>query len=181
MAREEARRTWRQLTADAAASHLAAWKRSGATLSEYARSVGLQTSCEPAEALCQPRRIVEIGAPRSPRSLLGDRGPLSRVGAHERRLANPREPQVPSEPPARSLGLSYQRLHRWRLRLEASGAAQQPAFLPVRILEAEPAAVHERASGLEVLAPGGLRIVVPPDFDASVLERLLRAVRRASC
>jgi len=117
MAREEARRTWRQLTADAAASHLAAWKRSGATLSEYARSVGL----------------------------------------------------------------SYQRLHRWRLRLEASGAAQQPAFLPVRILEAEPAAVHERASGLEVLAPGGLRIVVPPDFDASVLERLLRAVRRASC
>jgi hypothetical protein len=117
MARRGSPRAGQRLTPEKATSHLAAWKQSGATLSEYARSVGL----------------------------------------------------------------SYQRLHWWRLRLGAPQVAEQPVFLPVRVLESPAMATDTRGAGLEIHASGGLQILVPADFDASALERLLLVVRRSSC
>jgi hypothetical protein len=78
-------------------------------------------------------------------------------------------------------GLSHARLRRWQARLGTSEIAERPAFVPIRVLEAEPRVADAPAASLEIYAPGGLRVVVPQDFDAGALERLLRAVRRAAC
>jgi hypothetical protein len=117
MGRHGPRKTWRRLTAETAAAHLAEWRQSGKRLSEYAREVGL----------------------------------------------------------------TYQRLRRWQLQLESDEVAERPAFLPVRVMEAVPADGGSAGTELEIHAPGGLRIVVPANFEAGALERLLRVVRRASC
>jgi hypothetical protein len=83
---------------------------------------------------------------------------------------------------ARKAGIRYQRLYWWKQRLgvdprPASSTAE--AFLPVRILEAPKQS--EADPVVEILTPGGMRILVPRGFDEPALERLLRTLKRAAC
>lgn len=69
--------------------------------------------------------------------------------------------------------IAYERLRRWRSRLEVggSGEAQPPVTLrPVQVV-APPAPATP--SGLILELRGGRRIRLAPDFDPAVLERLL--------
>ncbi len=81
---------------------------------------------------------------------------------------------------ARSVGMSFQRLHRWRRKVGVARRETGHGFVPVRIVETE-----EQAAGgeteFELVSRGGLRLKVVPDFDEAGLERLLRVMGRAAC
>lgn len=82
---------------------------------------------------------------------------------------------------ARSVGMSFQRLHRWRRKLEVAGAAGV-GFVPVRIVGgSEEQAAGRQETGFELVSRGGLRLRVGADFDEVGLERLLRVMGRAAC
>ncbi len=83
---------------------------------------------------------------------------------------------------ARSVGMSFQRLHRWRRKLNGAGRTAGGGFVPVRIV----ARLEKRGSsggegGFELVSRGGLRLRVGRDFDEAMLERLLRVMGRAAC
>lgn len=81
---------------------------------------------------------------------------------------------------ARSVGMSFQRLHRWRRKLGGTRGATGTGFVPVRIVETE-AQVMGGEAGFELVSRGGLRLRIGPEFDEAGLERLLRVMGRASC
>jgi hypothetical protein len=83
---------------------------------------------------------------------------------------------------ARSVGMSFQRLHRWRRKLYGVGRAADCGFVPVQVvggIRDEAAASSE--TGFELISRSGVRVRLGPGFDEGALERLLRIVEQASC
>jgi hypothetical protein len=78
-------------------------------------------------------------------------------------------------PPWKLYGALQRRGGKGRAR-HVRARAEQPALLPVHIVESKPAS--ER-SGLELLLAGGHRLWIGPDFDAKLLRRVLEAL--ATC
>ena len=82
---------------------------------------------------------------------------------------------------AAQIGANPNTLAHWKWQLGAQARAARsgprPAFVEVvaapRLAPAEPAPGHE---GIELVLPSGLRIRLPPDFDATALRRILDAV-----
>lgn len=81
---------------------------------------------------------------------------------------------------ARSVGMSFQRLHRWRRKLGGTRGRTGTGFVPVRIVEAEEEASGGEA-GFELVSRSGLRLRLEREFDEAGLERLLRVMGRAGC
>jgi transposase-like protein len=74
----------------------------------------------------------------------------------------------------RQEGVGYERVRRWRRQLASRSRRSQTAtWLPVHVVESEPAA---DAPGFELELSRGLRLHVPKDFDEASLARLLRVV-----
>jgi hypothetical protein len=70
--------------------------------------------------------------------------------------------------------VGYERVRRWRRQLATGPRRSQTAtWLPVQVLESEPAA---DAPGFELELSRGLRLHVPRAFDEASLARLLRVV-----
>lgn len=85
---------------------------------------------------------------------------------------------------ARSVGMSFQRLHRWRRKFYGAGSAVDGGFVPVRIVGvAEKVSVAGTGGelGFELISRSGIRVRLGPDFDEGALARLLRVVEQASC
>lgn len=82
---------------------------------------------------------------------------------------------------ARSVGMSFQRLHRWRRKLEKARAAAGVGFVPVRIAGGTEEEAAGRETEFELVSGGGLRLRVGAGFDEATLERLLRVMGRAAC
>jgi hypothetical protein len=83
---------------------------------------------------------------------------------------------------AARVGLSYQRLHRWRKQLGVPRPST--AFLPVRIIEADRPAGQAASvldACIEIEGPGGFLVRIRPDFDEAALGRVLRVVRSLAC
>jgi hypothetical protein len=76
---------------------------------------------------------------------------------------------------SRRSGLPVWKLHSWRRRLAAKKSMRRPRrpFVPVQVTSAPVATV---ASPLELFTSAGVRVLVPADFDAEHLRRLLRAL-----
>ncbi len=72
-------------------------------------------------------------------------------------------------------GLVAERLLRWRRVTRASGIQ----FRPVRVVPRDAAA--SVGSSVELVLRGGRRVAVRRDFDAALLEALVRAVESWSC
>jgi hypothetical protein len=74
----------------------------------------------------------------------------------------------------RQEGVGYERVRRWRRQLAGRPRRSQTAtWLPVHVLESEPAA---GAPSFELELSRGLRLHVPSGFDEASLARLLRVV-----
>ncbi|MCP3915684.1 MAG: IS66 family insertion sequence element accessory protein TnpB [bacterium] len=72
---------------------------------------------------------------------------------------------------ARMKGEPTWRLYGWRRRLKRKSPASEPAFVPVRIVDApNPPAPLEIELGCQ------RRILVPPGFDEAALQRLVRVL-----
>lgn len=67
----------------------------------------------------------------------------------------------------------------WRRRL-ATDSREEAAgkFIPIELATATPSATP---GGFEVALPNGLRVHVPPQFDAEALRRLLDVLGGATC
>jgi transposase-like protein len=83
----------------------------------------------------------------------------------------------------RRYGYSEQRLHAWRRRLRqhdrAVDAECMPRFVPVRVVDAEPAPAPRRQADeghVVVVVDGGRRVAVGGAFDPSVLQRAVLAL-----
>jgi len=73
--------------------------------------------------------------------------------------------------------IGYERLRRWRSRLDSEPRGPQtPALLPVHVLESER---PWDGPGFELELARGLRLRVPPYFDEASLARLLRLVAQS--
>ena len=82
---------------------------------------------------------------------------------------------------AKQQGYVPERLRWWKLRLE-HGRATPPRFVPVELPVATPAAGAARTtSPIEILVPGGVRLLVPEAVEVGVVARLVMALREASC
>ena len=73
--------------------------------------------------------------------------------------------------------IGYERLRRWRSKLERS-RVQPLALAPVRVLAAPPPA---RAGRMELRLGEGRRIRLAADFDPEALARLLRVLDSTPC
>ena len=80
---------------------------------------------------------------------------------------------------SRRSGLPVWKLHFWRRRLAAKKPSRRPrrSFVPVQVVGA---ATAKASSPLELVTAAGVRILVPADFDAEHLRRVLRALE-AGC
>jgi transposase len=87
---------------------------------------------------------------------------------------------------AQRYGVNANLLFTWRrqeARAAANGDAESVKLLPVRVADAEaPAAARVTASSsagpMEIMLPGGERIIVGADVDATALARVVRALTR---
>ena len=75
---------------------------------------------------------------------------------------------------SRRSGLPAWKLRWWRERLKRNPPAQTPArsFVAVEIADS----VRPMCASIELTTPSGLRLEVPPDFDADHLRRLLQVL-----
>ena len=82
-----------------------------------------------------------------------------------------------------SRGLSFSTLdrhlkkRRWKKRRRPISSAGR--LVPVELAARKSPTQHEPTCGLAVVLPGGHRIEVHPDFDASTFERLVGILERA--
>ena len=79
---------------------------------------------------------------------------------------------------ARVHGFEDQRLRWWRDRLD-----DQPALLPVRVLEGRVDAATQPTTGsvMEIALETGRRVRVTPDFDEPAVLRLVRILEDEAC
>mgnify|MGYP001159159719 FL=1 len=75
---------------------------------------------------------------------------------------------------SRRSGHPVWKLRWWRERLKRNPAPQMPArsFVAVEIADS----VRTKCASIEITTPSGLRLAVPPDFDADHLRRLLQVL-----
>ena len=82
-----------------------------------------------------------------------------------------------------SRGLSFSTLdrhlkkRRWKRRRRLASSAGR--LVPVELAARKSLKQHEPSCGLAVVLPGGHRVEVHPDFDASTFERLMGILERA--
>ena len=82
---------------------------------------------------------------------------------------------------AKQRGYVPERLRWWKLKLEG-GSATLPRFVPVDLRASVSGAGGARTtSPIEILVPGGVRLLVPEAVEAGVVARLVAALRGASC
>ena len=82
---------------------------------------------------------------------------------------------------ARQRGYGPERLRWWKLKLER-GAARRPRFVAVDLRASASTVVSTRTpSPIEILVPGGVRLLVPEAVEAGAIARLVAALREASC
>lgn len=82
---------------------------------------------------------------------------------------------------AKQQGYGPERLRWWKLKRER-GSATLPRFVPVDLQASRSAIVSTRTtSSIEILVPGGVRLLVPEAVEAGVVARLVAALREASC
>ena len=82
---------------------------------------------------------------------------------------------------AKQQGYVPERLRWWKLKLER-GSATLLRFVPVELPASASAAVSARTtSPIEILVPGGVRLLVPEAVEVGAVARLVAALRAASC
>ena len=77
----------------------------------------------------------------------------------------------------RKRGLSEAGFHWWRREL-ARRDAEQPTFMPVRVMEDEPASTQ---GGIEIVLPGGRRVQVIGPVDRVMLADVLAVLEGRGC
>lgn len=83
---------------------------------------------------------------------------------------------------ARKRGIRYERLRRWRARLEDRAETGRPRFAPVELdATGSGAGWGQEQHRLEIELSRGVRVIAPAGADPDALARLVRALERRPC